>query len=1702
MTYFSGNNISSSSFLEFRGPLGPNQPYPDDATAASGPIAALIGWGYGKRGYGQINQFLPAVDPGNNVSHIEWNALRASMSNINIHTGSRLIMQPQVDINGEIIAEDGVNSTANIEFLATTLDANRMLFDPDQMNTSTAIVSDRAEPWTGSITHEFTVDFGSEDRARWYFNSGGAINVSASRDYGTVTNVTVISTPFVSPDLYPVTWPAWSEFMNSYAVWINKVVVTNPVCIAVINETSKPASTIQASYNDLRTRYPYYKIYLLQPGSSYSPSALKIPSNWGSTGLDYGPINVPEDNGNPANKSDWYSICNLDQLPAGTMIGIFLDDSGSLGTQKVKASYDYLLQRIAARNISQVTAINTAENWLSPFITMNLTSAPGTPDNAGKLQTYYRTFNAPINGRYLISIQGDNIVSLYLDGVKVAQSSSFNGSPDEYYVSMSAGNHVLRFEAMNNAADSRGDRSWGTNPAGWAVTIRPIYWSSRTSLAAENVNTPTPVLSPQVYALQPVNTWSNWLNKNSVWVNPGTAILKNQTQTIYRNFTAPYSGSYRVEIATDDRIKFYIDGNQVANVYRNFGDQQPFVTNVNLSAGPHVLKFEALNDGVGDTWAVNPAGWGVAITGDLVWDTKSHRAGETLFNTTFYSPVVYPVTSSAGDWNSFMNNNAVWVNPVAESAVGVTQTRHRMFEVLQEGMHTFTYAVDDTMNIFINDALMISCDVATSRKGNNPGTKSIYFKEGVYVLRVDAYNSPIRGGWAINIKNPSGGLVWATRDKLASELIPGPQGPNVTIITDGTTNELVSNLLINSGTVIIGSETIDSTGTIGNTSVGGYYGLTGEYQTIFAAYDTGAAPVSTLTKVATYPTSATPYTYKVPDNVNLLRFKLWGAAGAGGGQFNTSTAYHGGAGAFVQATIPVIAGETLTIKVGGGGLKGITNGSWEDTYGGGGGGYTGIFRGTVPLLIAAGGGGSPAGGPSTANTILWSTRSALPAETVTIPGQPPINSPRVYSVTWTTWSSFMNNNAVWIQASSSNPAPNTVTVYRNFNAPTAGTYTFNIAADNEVSVYIDEVFVGVSKSYTGNPVVESISLGSGAHVLKFVVTNRDNPSPAGWAVTISSPRTAGRGGAGGIEQGSPGTTGDGTISSTGGTQSAGGTGGPGYTAAWNGANGKYLEGGYGGNHDVSGGKWVIKESYATATIIPGVNGGLNGGAMGGEQGAGGGGGGYFGGGGGGGANQAETGTPYSSGGGAGGSSYIPPTAGNVVVAVSSDWHTAPNRTDPDYISGVAQGGAPGTTKGDMGTNGGPGLAVLYTAGTSVPPRSINWVVQAKREQYQGVRAGNGSRIRITSTITSNGLVSSNAPVAHPVCIAVINETSQTAAAIQASYDQFRSRFPDHYLYLLQPQGSYGPAALKIPVGWSSARGDFGVITVTEDNGNPSNKSDWYTICNLDKLPAGSKIGIFVDDSGSLGRNKVSASYDYLLQRIAARSITQITAINTDENWISPFLNMNLTVPVSSPKSNTVVDGVTSSTIDRRIAEGVLVIEEPVFKTIRGFDQGGIVPTGPTGPAPVTKTTCIAVIDEVSPTAAQIQTTYNEFRQKWPNRNLYLLWPKNTDRSAVEILKIPQGWSPALGDYGPMIVNRDGGNVLKRSDWFTMIGMDALPENAEVALFVDKSGSMTLSTVRASYDLFVQKCQAKKLRLVTTFNGGENWIAPFIPKLFV
>jgi hypothetical protein len=81
-------------------------------------------------------------------------------------------------------------------------------------------------------------------------------------------------------------------------------------------------------------------------------------------------------------------------------------------------------------------------------------------------------------------------------------------------------------------------------------------------------------------------------------------------------------------------------------------------------------------------------------------------------------------------------------------------------------------------------------------------------------------------------------------------------------------------------------------------------------------------------------------------------------------------------------------------------------------------------------------------------------------------------------------------------------------------------------------------------------------------------------------------------------------------------------------------------------------------------------------------------------------------------------------------------------------------------------------------------------------------------------------------------------------------------------------------------------------------------------------------------------------------------------------------------------------------------------------------------------------------------------------------------------------------------FGPVSVNRDQGVVQNTSDWYTICNLDQAPDDAKIAIFIDQSGSMTMNTIQASYDLLVEKLNLRGIEFIVTTNSNEDWITPF------
>lgn len=79
--------------------------------------------------------------------------------------------------------------------------------------------------------------------------------------------------------------------------------------------------------------------------------------------------------------------------------------------------------------------------------------------------------------------------------------------------------------------------------------------------------------------------------------------------------------------------------------------------------------------------------------------------------------------------------------------------------------------------------------------------------------------------------------------------------------------------------------------------------------------------------------------------------------------------------------------------------------------------------------------------------------------------------------------------------------------------------------------------------------------------------------------------------------------------------------------------------------------------------------------------------------------------------------------------------------------------------------------------------------------------------------------------------------------------------------------------------------------IRRDGGNEAEVENWASLCGLDVYTSSNVgfVGLFVDDSGSMKKSQVIASYNKLVADLAAKGIEVREVVNSHENWIVPFL---------------------------------------------------------------------------------------------------------------------------------------------------------------------------------------------------------------------
>ena len=139
-------------------------------------VNAIWGTGTGVRGLGQ-STVLSAVSAGNTVTASQWATLLTRLKSISSHQGNNGNIT--IDSVTNPSASDSIAIVANLATDIGTLDTSAAAgTNAAGFGSAIAATSTSSGTFTNTITHTQTFTFASADEMRYYFNSGGKIELS------------------------------------------------------------------------------------------------------------------------------------------------------------------------------------------------------------------------------------------------------------------------------------------------------------------------------------------------------------------------------------------------------------------------------------------------------------------------------------------------------------------------------------------------------------------------------------------------------------------------------------------------------------------------------------------------------------------------------------------------------------------------------------------------------------------------------------------------------------------------------------------------------------------------------------------------------------------------------------------------------------------------------------------------------------------------------------------------------------------------------------------------------------------------------------------------------------------------------------------------------------------------------------------------------------------------------------------------------------------------------------------------------------------------------------------------------------------------------------------------------------------------------------------------------------------------------------
>lgn len=149
-------------------------------------VEQLLGTGAGTFGYGQSVQ-SSSIFSGNIIRASQWDDLRNDISSIIIHLNGITPTIRDIAI-GDVIDDTSADPKIQYANLLTVAESNRFDLAPDQSEITVIDTKTETDPWSSAASLNVSAQFNNANEARFFFNSGGKIQIQSSRSGGSLTS--------------------------------------------------------------------------------------------------------------------------------------------------------------------------------------------------------------------------------------------------------------------------------------------------------------------------------------------------------------------------------------------------------------------------------------------------------------------------------------------------------------------------------------------------------------------------------------------------------------------------------------------------------------------------------------------------------------------------------------------------------------------------------------------------------------------------------------------------------------------------------------------------------------------------------------------------------------------------------------------------------------------------------------------------------------------------------------------------------------------------------------------------------------------------------------------------------------------------------------------------------------------------------------------------------------------------------------------------------------------------------------------------------------------------------------------------------------------------------------------------------------------------------------------------------------------------